>query len=340
MTGPPPEWSSDQSSDRVLRSSGTAGARPVIALTVGDAAGVGPELALRVAADPWVRRRCRPVVYGPAKVLRCIAQRLSLAVPNAIVDGGNLDADGVIPGQFSAATGRASFTAVTTAIDDALAGRVDAVVTGPIQKEAWRAAGIDFPGHTELFAERTGTDDYAMMLVGEPLACVLVTIHIPLADVPSSLSTDEVLRIITLAAPVAASRSRRYHRPPTIAVLGLNPHAGENGMMSHGEEDRIITPAIEAARQRGIDVDGPLPPDTAFTSAARNRYSAHVCMYHDQGLIAIKTLCFETGINVTLGLPIVRTSVDHGTAMDLAGRGVADPSSMIAAITEAALLVR
>ena len=325
--------------------------RPRVAVTVGDAGGIGIEVALKAVADPNVTSVCRPVLYGPADVIAATAADLGLSATEPkngpdngpdtdVVDVGGLDGSRVVRGEFDAATGAASYQAVLAAIDDALAGRVDAVATGPIQKEAWKMAGVKHAGHTECFADRTGTDNYAMMLAGEPLACVLVTIHIPLADVPSSLSTDEVLRIITLAAPVAASRSRRYHRPPTIAVLGLNPHAGENGMMSHGEEDRIITPAIEAARQRGIDVDGPLPPDTAFTSAARNRYSAHVCMYHDQGLIAIKTLCFETGINVTLGLPIVRTSVDHGTAMDLAGRGVADPSSMIAAITEAALLVR
>lgn len=318
---------------------------PVLAITVGDAAGVGPELALTCAADPAIRARCRPRLYGPTRILKQLAVQLSIPIDKVeIVDVGDLSNQDVIAGKFSAATGVASYQAVCRAVDDAMLSKVDAIITGPIQKEAWHDAAIPFPGHTELLAQRTGTERYAMMLAGKELAVVLTTIHIALADVASSLTTGSILQTIELAAPVAVARGRAKGEHQTdravIAVCGLNPHAGENGLMSHREEEQIIQPAIITAKESGLDVIGPLSPDTAFTPAMRSRVDVYVCMYHDQGLIPLKALSFDDGINVTLGLPIIRTSVDHGTAMDLAWQGVASTTSMRAAIDAAIQLCR
>ena len=228
------------------------------------------------------------------------------------------------------ATGNVSAAeAVDQAIADAIDGDIDAIVTGPIQKEAWHAAGIEFPGHTELLADRLGITDFCMMLTSDSISCVLATIHIPLADVPKALTTDLILRAIRLAAHALATREQR---PARVTVCGLNPHAGENGLFSHGEESNVIQPAIDAARSEGIDVNGPVSPDTAFTPAIRATTDVYVCMYHDQGLIPLKALAFDDAVNVTLGLPIVRTSVDHGTALDLAWQGKASHRSMLAAI--------
>jgi 4-hydroxythreonine-4-phosphate dehydrogenase len=306
-----------------------AARKPQIAITVGDVAGVGPELAIRCAAMPAVTAHCTPILIGPATVLATIADHVGLALPPEIIDVGLLDPRDVRPGRFDAATGKASFLAVTRAIDDALAGAIDAMVTGPIQKEAWNAAGIPYPGHTELLADRTGTKECSMMLTSDEISCVLATIHIPLADVAGTLTTEAVLRAISQGAQAIG---RRLGRPARVTVCGLNPHAGEGGMISHGEETSIIAPAIAAARERGIAVTGPLPPDTAFTPAHRKETDVYVCMYHDQGLIPLKALAFDDAVNVTLGLPIVRTSVDHGTALDLAWQGVANHQSMVAAI--------
>lgn len=354
---------------------------PTIAITAGDAAGIGPELALACAANPTIQSRCRPLIYGPERTLRRVADRLSIPIDHVeFVDvndtlddplssnddpaGGRRAGDGdgdatfddaafdanVVPGTFTAATGRHSFDAVCLAIDDALSKKVDAIVTGPIQKEAWRDAGITYPGHTELLADRTGTKRFAMMLAGDELAVLLVTVHVPLADVASMLTTESIFETIQLATPVAKSRGRskaaNQGDRAVIAVCGLNPHAGENGLMSHHEEKHLIEPAIAMAKeiamqqQTGLDVIGPLSPDTAFTPAMRRGVDVYVCMYHDQGLIPLKALSFDDGINVTLGLPIIRTSVDHGTAMDLAWQGTASTRSMESAIDEAIALCR
>lgn len=303
--------------------------RPRVAITVGDVSGVGPELALRCAAMAEVQDRCDPILVGPANLITHIAGRLGLQIPAAVVDVGAIEPADVQPGIFTARTGKASFQAVTEAVDSAISGHFDAIVTGPIQKEAWQAAEIEFPGHTELLAERTGTKEFSMMLTSEAISCVLVTIHIPLADVARSLSPESVVRAIEQGA---AAITRRLGKPARVTVCGLNPHAGEAGMISHGEEANIISPAIAIARRSGIDVKGPLPPDTAFTPANRSATDVYVCMYHDQGLIPLKALAFDEAVNVTLGLPIVRTSVDHGTALDLAWQGVANHQSMLAAI--------
>jgi 4-hydroxythreonine-4-phosphate dehydrogenase len=302
---------------------------PRVAITVGDVAGVGVELALRCAGLAQVTDRCLPILYGPASVVANIADEVGLSSNCQMNDVGNIDFDQLQPGHTTAETGQASFDAVDLAISDAMAGRVAAIVTGPIQKESWNAAGIPFSGHTELLADRTGAKDVCMMLTSPEISCVLATIHIPLADVPTSLTTDSVLRAIRLAAQAMVSR---HDRDPRVIVCGLNPHAGEHGLFSHGEESNIIEPAIELAREQGINVTGPLPPDTAFTPAIRRRTDVYVCMYHDQGLIPLKALAFDDAVNVTLGLPIVRTSVDHGTALDLAWQGLANHHSMLAAI--------
>lgn len=319
--------------------------RPKIAITVGEIAGIGPELALRCAADPNIRSRCEPILFGTIDVLRRVAETLpretsgDFNLANFVDDHardwinvGDIQRDAVHPGKFSRETGQASYDAVVRAIDTAIAGQVDAIVTGPIQKEAWHAAGITFPGHTELLAAQTGTDDFRMMLSAPEISCALVTIHIPLADVARSLSVETIARTIHLAAEALRHRASGDVR---VTVCGLNPHAGENGLFSHGEERDIIEPAIRASAAKGIQIIGPVPPDTAFTPTMRAKTDVYVCMYHDQGLIPLKAIAFDDGVNVTLGLPIIRTSVDHGTALDIAWKGIASHSSMIAAINMA-----
>ena len=305
--------------------------KPVIGITVGDASGIGPELAMKCAALPEVNNRCRPVLYGNVSVMNRIAAAVQLDPPDAaaIVETGVLDVHSVQPGKFTAETGRASFQAVEAAISDSLENKIDGIVTGPIQKEAWRLGGITYPGHTELFADRCQVSEYCMMLTSEQISCVLATIHVAIAEVPGQLSTEMIFRAIGLAAQ---AMEKRLGRPARVAVCGLNPHAGEGGMFSHGEEENLIVPAIIQARQMGIEVTGPLPPDTAFTPAVRLHTDVYVCMYHDQGLIPLKTLAFDDAVNVTLGLPVVRTSVDHGTALDIAWTGQASHQSMLAAI--------
>ena len=317
----------------------------MIAITAGDVAGIGPELALKCASLSEVTERCTPMIFGPARVLQHVAKQLSLPCPPVIgySDVGNCqhirpkivdtgDIESVQPGLTNKSTGQASFQAVDWAINFAIRKDIDAIVTGPIQKEAWHAAGIEFPGHTELLADRVGCDDFCMMLTSDEISCVLATIHIPLADVPAALSVDNIGRAIRLGADAL---KRRLGKPARVTVCGLNPHAGENGLFSRGEEADLIQPAIQQAIADGYDLRGPLPPDTAFTPAMRAQTDVYVCMYHDQGLIPLKALSFDDAVNVTLGLPIVRTSVDHGTALDLAWQGKASYRSMLAAINMA-----
>jgi 4-hydroxythreonine-4-phosphate dehydrogenase len=229
----------------------------------------------------------------------------------------------------SAATGRAGFTYVERAIDAALAEQVAAVSTAPLNKEAMHAAGIKYPGHTEIFADRTKAARSCMMQYSEEITCTFVTVHVGYREVPGLLTTERILDVIDLTAEALA---RLRGRPPTIVVCGLNPHAGEHGLFGDREEERIIIPAIEAARAKGIQIEGPLPPDTAFLPWKRKATDAFVCMYHDQGHIPVKALAFDSAVNTTLGLPIVRTSVDHGTACDIAWQGKANPSSLFAAV--------
>ncbi len=300
---------------------------PPIAVTLGDPAGIGPEVAIK--ALPEVVGICRPILFGNLAVVRQACQTLRLPLPLAQIeeiDTGELE---VVPGKVSAACGRASFGYVEAAIRQTMQGHAAALVTGPIQKEAWHAAGITFPGHTELLADRCQVPAVRMMLCSDAISCVLVTVHVGYRDVPDLLTIENVTESIRMADRAWCQMHRQR---PRITVCGLNPHAGEHGLFGNQEEERVIAPAVEIAASAGIDVKGPLPADTAFTAARRRKTDVYVCMYHDQGLIPLKTLAFDDAVNVTLGLPIVRTSVDHGTAMEIAGQGIASHNSMVAAI--------
>ncbi len=284
--------------------------KPRIAITSGDPAGIGPEIAQKAADDPRVREACEPVVYGPPT--------------GACFTLGELSAD----------AGKAAYDTLCAAVKDALSGVVAAVATAPVNKLAFSRAGLPWKGHTDLLAHLTGSSRVAMMFWSEPLKVVLATIHIPLASVPGALTRELVDEIIELS-------SRELPRfgivQPRLAVAGLNPHAGEDGLLGH-EERMVLRPAIEAAQKRGLQIDGPFPGDTVFGRAVRGEFDAVIACYHDQGLIPVKLLAFGRAVNVTLGLPIIRTSVDHGTAFDIAGKNVADPSSMIEATLLAARL--
>lgn len=310
---------------------------PRIAITAGDPAGVGPELCLRLLREPRVRERCVPVVYGDRSVLARVARTLNWPEPDPadVLDLRTIDATAFEPGAVSAACGRAAYEYVIRAIDDARAGTVDAICTGPLHKEALHAAGVPFPGHTEILAHRTGAPRHCMMLTADAITCSLITVHVGLREVPALLSVESIIDTIELTA---GAMRRIRGRAPRLLVCGLNPHAGEHGLFGDREEERFIVPAIEACRAKGTDVRGPLPPDTAFLPKLRAACDAYVCMYHDQGLIPLKALAFEDAVNVTLGLPIVRTSVDHGTAFDIAWKGVAEVSSFVRAVELAAKL--
>ena len=286
---------------------------PRIAVTVGDPAGIGPEIARKAAADPRVSGVCEIVLYGPSS---------------------DEEVARFERGRVTAEAGRAAYDAIVRAVDDVRAGKVDAIATAPINKAAFAAAGLPWRGHTDLLAHLTGAPRVAMMFYAEALRVVLATVHIPLADVPRALTQELVEGVIDLTA---AELPRFGIASPRLALAGLNPHAGEHGLIGREDGD-VLVPAVAACRRRGVAVDGPFPADTVFGRAMRGEFDAVVACYHDQGLIPIKLVAFGRAVNVTLGLPIVRTSVDHGTAFDIAGRGIADPSSLIEAITLAARL--
>jgi 4-hydroxythreonine-4-phosphate dehydrogenase len=327
--------------------------KPLIAITMGDPTGIGPEIIAAALGSGELHGICRPVVLGdPRAMARGIAVS-GLPLRLEIVPDGRLpenaapgtilllplshltDAD-LVYGQPTVAAGEAVFRYITVAARLCLDGSVAAMATAPISKEALNRSGHHYPGHTELLAELTSTPEFVMMLAGERLRVALVTIHEALSDVPGLVTTEKVLSTIRITHRDVA----RYFRPnPRLAVLALNPHCGEGGLFGD-EESRVITPAIEAARAEGIDAAGPFSADTLFHFAAGGAYDAVVAMYHDQGLIPLKLLHFDDGVNVTLGLPIIRTSVDHGTAYNLAGTGRASAASMTAAIRMAAAMAR
>jgi 4-hydroxythreonine-4-phosphate dehydrogenase len=311
--------------------------RPVIAVTMGDPAGIGPELCLRLLQMPQLQQVCQPLIYGDRALLQRVARHLGWPEPpeNAVRDLTGLDADAVIPGQVDARCGEASYRYVCQAIEDALAGRVDAICTGPIHKEAWHRAGVPYPGHTELLTDRTQSPFTCMMLTSEAITCSLVTGHVGLAAVPRLLSVETILQTIRWTA---RTMRRLRQREVRLVVCGLNPHAGEQGLFGEREEERFIAPAVSQACREGYLVEGPISPDTAFINRIRQRTDAYVCMYHDQGLIPLKALAFEDAVHVTLGLPIVRTSVDHGTAFDIAWKGQAEVQSLVHAVELAARL--
>lgn len=321
---------------------------PTLALTMGDPAGVGPELVLRALTYPEIRERCRLVVFGDVTVLGACAEQTGLTLPSVpilrpaefgnrehgnsqalIVDLAAVEREAFTVGAVNACCGRASFAYIQAAIDAALAGSVAAVITAPINKEALARADIHYPGHTEMFAERAAAKRWCMMQYSPEITCTFVTVHCGYADVPRLLTQQAVFDTIELTA--LALRSI-LGREPKIVVCGLNPHAGEHGLFGDREEERLIVPAIEQARLLGIDVAGPVPPDTAFVPWMRQANDAFVCMYHDQGHIPVKALAFDSAVNTTLGLKVIRTSVDHGTAYDIAWTAQARPDSLFAAI--------
>ena len=324
---------------------------------MGDPAGIGPELCLQALRDPVVLGRCVPVLFGDAGVVKRVRasvlkgsrtskkhescrvvslaewQKIRTVNEPLIVDCAAIDAGKIKPGKISAACGRAGFIFIEQAIQSALAGKIDGVVTAPINKEALQLAGVNHPGHTEIFTALTGASRSCMMLCSDVLTVSMVTTHIGYSDVPKKLSVKRVRDVIELTA---AAMQLMLRRQPRLAVCGLNPHAGEHGLFGQQEEERFVVPAVAQAKKSGITVEGPLPPDAVFTSGQRKKYDAIVTLYHDQGHIPFKMLAFDTGVNITLGLPIIRTSVDHGTAFDIAWKGIADPQSLYAAIRVAA----
>lgn len=332
--------------------------KPKIAVTMGDPAGIGPEICLIALQNPDVLEVCTPIVFGDAGVLVRCADEVMLEPPEhvipinewnenheffekpAIVDVGAMEQheiDHVHAGMADETSGRASYSYITHAIKAALDGQVQGIATAPINKEAWRSAGVQFPGHTEVFAEKFSAEKSCMMLTSEPLTCSFVTVHVGYAEVPDLLSAERILEVIELTND--ALKRAKGIAEPKLVVCGLNPHAGENGLFGNGEEEKFIKPAIEQAKAKGIErIEGPVPPDTAFLEPKRKQTDAFICMYHDQGHIPLKALAFDEAINTTLGLKIPRTSVDHGTALDIAWQGKANPNSLFQAIILAAKL--
>ena len=323
--------------------------RPRVAITMGDAAGVGPEIIMKSLAHGELYERCRPLVIGDASRLRAAGRIVGVELPVRSLSAGRVD-EGcykagtvdcidlqLIPsdlawGKLSPVAGDAAFQYVKTAVGLAMAGEVDAICTAPLNKEALHAGGHHYPGHTELLAELTGAPEVSMMLTAPNLRVIHVTTHIGLLDAIGRIEPGLVERTIARGHDVLAKAGIPRQR---IGVCGINPHAGEGGLFGHGEEEMKVVPAVQACRARGWDVEGPLPADTLFFRAARGDFDMVVAMYHDQGHGPVKVLGLEAGVNVTVGLPVVRTSVDHGTAFDIAGTGKADERSLLEALRQA-----
>jgi 4-hydroxythreonine-4-phosphate dehydrogenase len=335
-----------------MTASRAASDRPLLAITLGDPAGIGPEVILKALKHPEVHERVRPLVLGDRRILTRAAPWVDardlryevVAEPDAgtyeagtvtLLDLGNVEPADCPVGEVSAAAGRAAVEYVQFGCDLALAGDVDAVVTGPLNKAAMNAAGFHYAGHTELLAERTSAERVSMLLVGPDLRIVHVSTHVALTEAIRRVTPERVLDVIQIAFDSCEALGIPE---PRIAVAGLNPHASEGGLFGDEEAERIV-PAIAAARERGLNVSDPQPPDTVFLRAVKGAYDIVVAMYHDQGHIPMKLLAFDSGVNVSVGLPIIRTSVDHGTAFDIAGTGVASEESMLAAIDVAVHMV-
>jgi 4-hydroxythreonine-4-phosphate dehydrogenase len=326
---------------------------PLLAVTLGDPCGIGPEVALKTLAHAELFNTCRPLLIGDERILRRAAGWLGRDSPTferitdpaqgayrsgsvPLLDLGNAAPADCPVGQVCPAAGRAAVEYVFTACDLALAGKADAIVTAPLNKEAMNLAGFHYAGHTELLTERTAAKKVTMLLTGGALRVVHVSTHVSLEEAIRRVTRTRVSEVIDLAQ--AACLALGIDRP-RIAVAGLNPHASEEGLFGSQEADEII-PAIQDARARGLNVSGPLPPDTIFLRASRGEFDIVVAMYHDQGHIPMKLLAFDSGVNVSLGLPVIRTSVDHGTAFDIAGTGRASEASLLAAIDVAIQMVR
>jgi len=337
--------------------------KPTLAITIGDPAGIGPEIVAKTIADKETYRICKPVVVGDRDVMMMGIEVAGVSLEiNTIeslsearnqdgvidlFDLANIDPDKVEMGKPRAMTGAASAQYVMFAADLALANKVDGIVTAPLNKEAMHLGGYNYPGHTELLAEKSGTEDYAMMLVSGNLRVVHATTHVPFRDIIENLTPERIGTTIRIANNACTSLGIEH---PRIAVAGLNPHSGDGGLFGD-EEERIIQPAIDAARAEGLNVDGPVPPDTVFGKAAGGLYDIVVALYHDQGHIPVKLIGMKyddetgqwgrvSGVNVTLGLSFIRTSVDHGTAYGKAGRreGTANPQSLKEAIELAVMM--
>ena len=298
--------------------------KPRIAITLGDPAGIGPEIILKALNSRRVKKLCSSVVIGDPEVLSLVAKKISyplarsIEIINPVIPSPK--AALIKPGKLPRVWARAVISYIEEAARLAQSGEVKAMVTAPINKGALHRAGFSFPGHTEFLAHLTGTKDYVMMLGGERLKVVLVTIHVPLREVPGLITPKEVFKVIRITND--ALKERFKIKRPRIAVAGLNPHAGE-GKLFGDEEGRLIMPAVRKARRAGIDASDPEPPDTVYFRALRGEFDCVVSMYHDQGLGPLKLIHFEDGFNATLGLPIIRTSVDHGTAYGIAWKGTA-----------------
>lgn len=321
--------------------------KPTIGITMGDAAGVGPEIIAKTLQQAFFYERCHPVVIGDAKImeramslvnssqqLRKLMEPLETkSDPNKldIIDLDLLPAD--LPfGEISAKAGDAAFQFIKRAVELAQEGKIQGICTAPLNKEALHKGGHLFPGHTEILAELTGTSEFAMMLTAPKLRVIHVTTHIGLVDAIAKINPKRVHTVILLADETL---KRAGIPKPRIGVCGINPHAGEHGLFGHGEEEEKIIPAVERAQSEGIIAEGPLPADTLFFRATRGDFDIVVAMYHDQGHGPIKVMGLEAGVNITVGLPIIRTSVDHGTAFDIAGTGKADPGSLEEALRQA-----
>ncbi|NEX64718.1 4-hydroxythreonine-4-phosphate dehydrogenase PdxA [Noviherbaspirillum galbum] len=322
--------------------------RPIIAITMGDPAGVGPEIIMKSLAHADLYARCRPLVIGDAARLReaaaivgnTVAVRPVKEVGEAAFRHGEADCIDLALlapdhpfGRVSAASGEAAYRYIARAVELAVDGKIDAICTAPLNKEALHAAGHPFPGHTEMLAALTGTPEVSMMLVAPNLRVIHVTTHIGLLDAIRKIEPGLVERTIERAYDTMV---RAGIADPRIGVCAINPHAGENGLFGYGEEEEKIVPAVRSQQARGRRVEGPLPADTLFFRAARGDFDIVVAMYHDQGHGPIKVMGIEAGVNITVGLPVIRTSVDHGTAFDIAGKGIADERSMLEALRQAA----
>lgn len=321
-----------------------------LAITMGDPGGIGPEIIVKALSCTSSRDCFSTVVIGDRvpleEALRLLKAPAKLRIIRSPEESNLIPSGRAIElidmkmikkykkGKPTAEGGRASVNYIKKAVDLILKKQVDGIITAPISKESWKISGFKWPGHTELLAELTYTKDYAMMLIGGPLKVILVTIHTPLKKIPLLITEDRILKTIRLTKKACHMLGIKR---PRIAVAGLNPHAGEAGLFGD-EEIREIIPAIKKAKREGIPVSGPYPPDTVFHKAYIGEFDIIVCMYHDQGLIPLKMVAFNEGVNVTVGLPFIRTSPDHGTAYDIAWKGIANPSSMIEAIKLAARL--
>ncbi len=323
--------------------------RPILVITMGDPVGIGPEIIVKAMARASLSRFCRPVVVGDPLRLEAASACTGGSLPVAVVKDPQECLEGtagipVIPvshlkskkmrwGRPTRSSAAAAIRYIHAAVDLVQKGKAAAMVTCPVHKNAFRLAGLPGAGHTELIARATGSSDFVMMMAGNRLKVALVTLHEPFRKVPALLTVRRVLGTIVLTAE--GLKERFGVESPCLAVSGLNPHAGEKGRFGD-EEKRILAPAIARARRRGHRVEGPFPPDTVFHRALQGAFDAVIALYHDQGLIPFKLIHFTDGVNTTLGLPLIRTSVDHGTAYDIAGTGAADPGSLVAAVRMAA----